>query len=261
MEKILTAILSNIYVSAFLALCTIIGIPLTLLISHRDKKKKILSISVRTIELVKINTIKNLKTIYKDKEINNLFKTEFIFWNNGNTCLRKEDMAEPIHIEFDDESSILSTNIVSFIDKTNKISIKKTKENKCNLGFEYLKKNQGGKIEIYHTGKDSSIKTKIIMKEGSSVVERSEFNADIKTKKGTNLEPVFGLIFILIFSFIPIMMIVQLIDNYLKNIPTEKFTLCIIAITMMFFGIIVLLFNTIPTIKNEFKIGIPKELK
>ncbi len=170
-------------------------------------------------------------------------------------------MAEPIHIEFDDESSILSTNIVSFIDKTNKISIKKTKENKCNLGFEYLKKNQGGKIEIYHTGKDSSIKTKIIMKEGSSVVERSEFNADIKTKKGTNLEPVFGLIFILIFSFIPIMMIVQLIDNYLKNIPTEKFTLCIIAITMMFFGIIGLLFNTIPTIKNEFKIGIPKELK
>ena len=99
------------------------------------------------------------------------------------------------------------------------------------------------------------------MKEGSSIVERSEFNADIKTKKGTNLEPVFGLIFILIFSFIPIMMIVQLIDNHLKNIPTEKFSLCIIAITMMFFGIIGLLFNTIPAIKNEFKIGIPKKLK
>lgn len=261
MEQVLTTILSNIYVSTFLALCTIVGIPLTIFISHRDKKKKILSISVRTIELVKNNTIQNLKTIYNDKEINNLFKTEFIFWNNGNTCLKKEDMAEPIHIEFDDESSILSTNLVSFIDKTNKISIKKTKDNKCNVGFDYLKKNQGGKIEIYHTGRDSSIKTKIIMKEGSSVVERSEFNADIKTKKGTNLEPVFGLIFILIFSFIPIMMIVQLIDNYLKNIPTEKFTLCIIAITMMFFGIISLLFNTIPAIKNEFKIGIPKELK
>lgn len=261
MEQILTTILSNIYVSTFLALCTIIGIPLTIFISHRDKKKKILSISVRTIELVKINTIQNLKTIYKDKEINNLFKTEFIFWNNGNTCLRKEDMAEPIHIEFDDESSILSTEIISFIDKTNKISIRKTKENKCEVRFDYLKKNQGGKIEIYHTGKDSSNKTKIIMKEGSSIVERSEFNADIKTKKGTNLEPVFDLIFILIFSFIPIMMTVQLIDNYLKNIPTEKILLHIITITMFFVGLFCLLLHFIPAIKNEFKIGIPKELR
>ncbi len=105
------------------------------------------------------------------------------------------------------------------------------------------------------------MKTNIIMKEGSSVIERSEFNADIKTKKGTNLEPVFGLLFILISCFIPIMMTVQLIDNYRKNIPTNRLSLYITSICLMFLGIFGLLMNTIPAIKNEFKIGIPKELK
>ncbi len=142
MEQVLNTVLGNIYVSAFLALCTIIGIPLAFFISYRDKKKKILSISVRTIELVKNNTISNLKTTYNDIEIESLFKTEFIFWNNENTCLKKDDMAEPINIEFEKDSRILSTKLISVIDKTNKISIKNVKENNCNIGFDYLKKNR-----------------------------------------------------------------------------------------------------------------------
>ncbi len=150
-------LLINITNSNFLTFALLFLALAALFIPFLLKEKKKFVYSIRSYSLIEnLDDFKDLKILYKDKEINNLIISKVAFWNNGRSTIRKEDIAEadPIRISMDGDSKIYHARIIKK-DKANNLIINwpENKENNfINIFFDYLNKNDGGVIEVLHTG-------------------------------------------------------------------------------------------------------------
>jgi hypothetical protein len=105
-----------------------------------------------SVNLIKNNLPKlsNLELLYKGEQINNFTITYLGFWNAGNETINNNDIASVNAQILEFEVMIANNNANNFIVKLNETT------NCIEITFDYIDKNDGLVLKIYHTGNTSS---------------------------------------------------------------------------------------------------------
>jgi hypothetical protein len=139
---------------------TLIGV-VSLLYSYFSKKKASPSFQKESSRLIghKNNELPGeIRVFYQEIPLSRLTRSTFIFWNDGNETLSKEDITsgDPIAISVANDERILSFQVTKLSRKINNIQVLRCDgvENSIILEFDFLDKNDGAVIEILHDGKE-----------------------------------------------------------------------------------------------------------
>lgn len=126
--------------------------------SKRNKTKKTIKLNRgQTFSIFKNNpSLKTdeLKLVWNNKEVGNLFLLDIYLKNSGNTSLKKEDFLKPIEISFEEDIEILKTKIFSSSEHT-QLEWKNTK-NDIKIELSRLEKKKLLKAEIIYTNESIS---------------------------------------------------------------------------------------------------------
>lgn len=121
--------------------------------SNRNKTKKTITLNYgQTFSIFKNNpSLKTdeLKLVWNNKEVGNLFLLEIYLKNSGNTSLKKEDFLKPISITFDKNVEILKTKLFSSSEYT--LLKWENSENDIKIEIDRLEKRKLIKAEIIYT--------------------------------------------------------------------------------------------------------------
>lgn len=123
-----------------------------------SNKKPMPSYQEHSLPIIKKKEIEqsnNIKILYNNKEVENLTKTQIVFWNNGSGTLKIENLVkdDPLIFEFSENSTILSSKIIKYSREINKATITTSLENKhiAYFNFDFFDKNDGVLFEFIHT--------------------------------------------------------------------------------------------------------------
>ena len=109
---------------------------------------------------------KEVRVFYKDEEINQLFKTNIILWNDGTKTVEGRSIVadHPIRMSFEEDSTILRYQIVKETRDVNKVRLNPVENdnNAINIDFDFLDTKDGVNIEILHNKKHYPIITGVI---------------------------------------------------------------------------------------------------
>lgn len=101
----------------------------------------------------------DLDISYKGKPITNFTVTKISFWNDGKGTISGDDITniDPLRITITKENIILDPKIIYSKNKANQIRIDLSEDRKnLFIHFDYLDHKDGCKIQLLHTGTDSS---------------------------------------------------------------------------------------------------------
>lgn len=125
--------------------------------------------------------INDLKVCYNKEQIENLTISKVGFWNAGTEIIRQEDIAnvDPITINVEEGYKILRpTKIVYVENSANGFFIEEIDDRSITLNFNYIGKNEGVIIQIFHT----AISNEGIKLNGS-IIGASKINNHNETKE------------------------------------------------------------------------------
>lgn len=125
-----------------------------------SKKTKVPKYCLRSQRVLtdSISSLGPLEIHYDQKRIANLTATEFYFWNHGKETIRQEDIAssDPLQLKIKSPFTILDTKLLKTSSPSNNIIVSLSEDKTIiTLNFEYLDYEQGGIVQILHTGEDS----------------------------------------------------------------------------------------------------------
>lgn len=136
----------------------LIGIFLAILFFIKGKKQTKPFFAKRSFNLIseKIKNIGNFNISFNNQEINNLTVTKVAIWNAGNQTLNHSDFAQNdlLKIKAEEGIEFYDSKIVYESDETCMMSIDANR-NEIMVLFDYFDRNQGGIIQITHSGKGS----------------------------------------------------------------------------------------------------------
>lgn len=136
----------------------LIGIFLAILFFIKSKKQTKPFFAKRSFNLIseKIKIIGNFNISFNNKEINNLTITKVAIWNGGNQTLNHSDFAQNdlLKIKAEEGIEIYDCKIVYESNKTCMMNIN-VNRNEIMVLFDFFDRNQGGIIQITHSGKSS----------------------------------------------------------------------------------------------------------
>lgn len=149
--------------------------------------------------IVKVGQASDLKTFYKDKEINSdVAATQVAIWNQGNASIKKEQILKPIVLFTDNNVPILEATIrKSTRGEVTKITLNQDElqNGRLTVSWNILEQNDGGVIQIIYAG-DSRTNINIEgaiegQKEVDKLVSFAKIQSGdeqyISAKKSTNL--------------------------------------------------------------------------
>lgn len=155
-------IISQLIEWFFSNLWSIISLSITLTFAlyfyFKSKKVKLPLYSHWSINIINefVNKFESLEMTYSGLPIENLTVTKILFWNGGNDTIDDQDISrvDPLKIQIKEKYKILESNVLYSKNPANQFSIK-TADDKSNamLKFDYLDKDEGGIIQLIHTGK------------------------------------------------------------------------------------------------------------
>ncbi|MBA5761457.1 hypothetical protein H2O73_03790 [Vibrio sp. 404] len=113
--------------------------------------------SLRLLGREEDNLPDDVTVTYKGLEVQRLTKTTLVVWNNGTEVLDGDAILQrdPLRLEFEDGTNILSYKILKSNRTTNEFTLNKCEQNENRLvvNFLYLDPNDGVTIEILHDSK------------------------------------------------------------------------------------------------------------
>jgi hypothetical protein len=180
MEQVLTW-LKDVSSSPFMTIATfvlaIFSIVLAVFFYIRSRRNKEPVYTKKSFNIIQdfSSKLTDLAIIYKNESVTNLTITKIAFWNSGRETINMVDVAEadPLRISITNNSKILSAEVIYSGNPANKFRISEIKDNSVKLLFDYIDRNEGGIIQIIHTGKSSEdIDVKGIIKGAGKCVLR-----------------------------------------------------------------------------------------
>jgi len=98
--------------------------------------------------------VPDLKVEYKGEQIANLTIAKVRFWNAGTDTIDDTDVVQPIVIEAQGECKIISAKLLSANQEANDFKCGPPQADglRVTISFRYLDYNEGGKVQIAHTG-------------------------------------------------------------------------------------------------------------
>lgn len=125
------------------------------ILAYKSTPQKVLKFTLKTTKIIENSKSKleKLKILYDEKLINNLTITIITFWNGSFPTINETDIikADPLSICITN-GKILDISVIAGDNTSNRIKINSTL-----ILFDYLDKNEGGIIQVIHTGNSNSI--------------------------------------------------------------------------------------------------------
>lgn len=148
------------YLNIIFLLLALFGIILSIVFYLKSLRTKRPVYLIKSFNIIdnKQSNIEKLDISYDNMKVENLTFSKISFWNRGSEYIDKKDLTtiDPLRIEIDTKYNILDSKL-SFIKKEpNNISIDLSKDKKSIfINFDYIAKNEGFIISLYHTGLSS----------------------------------------------------------------------------------------------------------
>ncbi len=140
----------------------VLGILFSYLIARTTEIKTNITVKFQNIGIIN-NELEDVTFSCNGCKISTLIKTSILFWNSGRKCITKEQLVDEklLHFVFPDECHIFSSKIIKTTNESINLNCK-VKDNDVFIDFAYLKKGDGGLIEILHNSdKYENIEAKI----------------------------------------------------------------------------------------------------
>ena len=96
-----------------------------------------------------------LKLLYNNQQVTNVYKTQVIFFNRGNEAIRHDDVIRNVTIILPDALILRDPVVRAVSNQEIKINGNIKENNKVELDFKYLDHNDGVVLELSHTKNDS----------------------------------------------------------------------------------------------------------
>ena len=133
-----------------------IGLILTVFFYIRSRKIKIPRYTLEYNNLFEElpDLVPDLKVEYKGEQVANLTITKVRFWNAGKDTIDADDVVKPIVIEVQGDCRIISAKLLKANQEANKFECSPPTEDgsKVTISFHHLCYNEGGHVQIAHTG-------------------------------------------------------------------------------------------------------------
>lgn len=108
----------------------------------------------QVIEIIDTSLQRDIKLLYKNKEVTNLVKTVLVIWNDGRKTLDKSHITTtcPPQIKFHDRATIYSWAVKRVSNALSEVTVRRSSDaaNSLELSFSHLDHCDGAVIEIYH---------------------------------------------------------------------------------------------------------------
>ncbi|MFA5253694.1 MAG: hypothetical protein WC367_03360 [Methanoregula sp.] len=156
----IASITSSPYFSVLNLVIAIGGIILAIFFYLRSTKNREPVYAIRTYNILEDYSSKmtGLSINYKAETVKDLSVSKIAFWNRGRETIKKSDIpsGDQLRIVAKTGQKILNAEIITPTNSPNKFEISTIEDHGLvRIGFEYLDKNQGGVIQIIHTGTSS----------------------------------------------------------------------------------------------------------
>lgn len=244
---------------------TIFGfIGLIILLYKCFGKKKKLGLFFKPTKIFLDVNLPEVKNTYNQEVITSLFETEFILWNKGKKIIEKSDFVTEFEIYGqNDKLKILDVNYISSNCDEDNIKYNLNEKNHLIIHFDYLKQNQGMKFKILHTGDIKNIEYKINSDSVKYSIEKSNYTANIFTKKQEyNLLPLLYLVITVILTTIPINSFYRIIKDVMEGKDWTEISSSITSILSLLINFSLVFYpKCISSIRKEFRFNIPKKLR
>lgn len=171
--------LNNITFDKAIGLLSLIITIFSIIYAYRQNKKNKVDKRIKlnygsTFSIFKENSsleTDELKLLWNDKQVGNIFLIEIYLQNYGNTSLVKKDFLKPISVSFNENTELLKTRIFSTSEFT-KLNWK-SNLNEVEIEVELLEKNSMIKTEIIYTNEQASpANIDIAILDGTKEVEK-----------------------------------------------------------------------------------------
>ena len=196
-------------------IAAIISIILAIIFYKYSRKLKKPYYTISSHNLIKdfVSKINSLDIKYSGKPIKNFTISKIAFWNSGNETIDKDDIvnADPIIIHVKNDGKILEAKIIASNNESNCFSLTDVYDDcKINMNFDYIDKDDGVGIQVYHTGssnKDIEVCGRI------KGVGKPRF-ISLHPGTGDRLKLAFVCFLISLFSLIMLLIVKILLYNY-----------------------------------------------
>lgn len=158
-SQFIESVVSNPWVGFGGVLIGIIGVTITAFIYFKNKKIKSPCYTIRSNNIVRglVSNIEQLTMFYSDEPIENLTVSKIMFWNAGRDTISEQDIAnaDPLMVYVKDDYKILNVKIIHIENPVNQFSISTIDDNHIGINFDYIDKDEGLIIQLFHTGKSN----------------------------------------------------------------------------------------------------------
>ena len=169
MTVIINSIISSSAVSFFL---TILSIILSVLFFVKGIKYRLLAYTKDSICITDTNYgINKIGFSFGNKPIKNLTITDIVIWCAGKQMIDHSDMAtlKPLSISIDNSYELLEYQILKTNEPDNDFILSRN-NNTIIINFDYLTKNNGIIIRLYHTGNNNDVSISGRIKDGKKLL-------------------------------------------------------------------------------------------
>lgn len=205
----------NPIIRLIVVICAILSVVLAFFFYFRGKKEKRPSYVQESSVLVEglTTALTGLTVLYNDEPQERITVTRLYFWNGGKETIRSEDISDvsPLHAEIKTGTKVLSAKVMHTTDPSCKFEVidvtsEYEKPTIIKFGFAFLDFNDGGLIQIVHTGPAThkfTLGGKII---GANKIEKGRLpkpSIELTAWKGHTFEAnldIFGLLLVLIIA-------------------------------------------------------------
>jgi len=161
MNIIIESLSKNPWLIVLSAIITFASLIVAIIFYYRGRKVKKAKTAIRSINLFKeaADKIDGLEITYSKTPVSNLTITKLAIWNDGNETINGNDIApaDPLLIKIKGDYIILETKLIYTKNESNVLALHEIENGKqIAVTLDYLDKNDGGVIQILHTGYSSS---------------------------------------------------------------------------------------------------------
>jgi len=172
------------WLNAIFLLLAVGSIAVSVVLYRRNLHERRPVYKIRSFPLIRsrVKDLKSLEIRHDGKPISELTMSRVAFWNTGREPIRAMDFAQKdrLRVVVSDGAALLDAN-VAYASAVNNVEISIEQANgEVLIGFEYLARNEGLALNVYHTGSAVSIHGTFV---GSTPIAEASDSTEYYTNK------------------------------------------------------------------------------
>ncbi|MEO2261188.1 hypothetical protein ABGV43_30220 [Paenibacillus amylolyticus] len=220
--------------------------------------------NLKIIGNLSLNLPEDFEVTLSGERIESLYKSQIIIWNGGTTTINGSDIVkdDPLTVVFGPGTKIFNISVVGESREINKFNcrVSPSRENECQLNFDFWDKKDGVVLELLHTESPEQPKIKGTVKGLVNGIKSKGQVEYIKNQKKLKWKSVLLSLGVLLILTLILSIFIVSLSQSLQNI-TEKYSL-LLGFTLTFIGlfsgfVIIVIVTFLSTVKKKY----PRSIK